>query len=99
MKGKRKNSLFLILIGIIIVIVSITLYIIFNPLNSKGDVRLNLFEQQWIEKNKNTIINVLMPTGVPIYSYEGEGVAFSFLVYFEGQTELEFNKTPYIIDE
>lgn len=99
MKGKKRSKLFFVLIAILIFAVSVTLYTIYNPLGSKGDVRLNLFEQRWIENNKNTIINVLIPNSVPLYSNEGKGIVFSFLEYFQNQTELEFNKTPYTLGE
>jgi hypothetical protein len=95
MKGQKRNNLLLIIALALILIASVTLYALFNPLGSKGDVRLNLFEQRWIESNKNKIINVLIPNNIPIYSDEGKGIVFSFLDYFEAQTELEFNKTPY----
>ncbi len=98
MKGQKKSKLFLIPIAILIVLASIALYVVFNPINSSNDVKLNIFEQRWIEQNKNTIINVFIPNGIPLYSKEGKGIVFSFLDYFQSETELEFNKTPYTID-
>lgn len=99
MKAKKKSKVLLIIFIICILIASVTFYIIFNPPGAKGEVRLNLFEQQWIQNNKNTVINVSIPNDIPLYSSEGKGLAFSFLDYFSTQTELEFNKTPYIIGE
>lgn len=99
MKIKKRNKLFFVSTVILIFIVSITLYMIYNPLATKGDVKLNLFEQRWIENNKNKIINIFIPNDIPLYSNEGKGIVFSFLDYFEEQTELEFNKTPYTIGE
>lgn len=99
MKVKKRSKVFLVLIALVIIIASITLYVIFNPLNSQGDVKLNIFEQRWIEQNKNNIINVYIPNEVPLYSSEGKGIIFSFLKYFEEQTELEFNKAPYTIGD
>lgn len=99
MKVKKRNKAFLISTVVLIFIVSITLYMIYNPLATKGDVKLNLFEQRWIENNKNKIINIFIPNNIPLYSNEGKGIVFSFLDYFEEQTGLEFNKTPYTIGE
>lgn len=95
MKNKKSNKIILIPIAIVIITISITLYIIFNPLGSNGDVRLNLFEGRWIESNKNKIINIEIPNTVPLYSEDGTGIIFSFLDYFQKQTELEFNKMSY----
>jgi diguanylate cyclase (GGDEF)-like protein len=97
MKVKKKHKLLIFGIALLIMIVSITLYAIFNPLGGKDGVKLTLFEQRWIESNKDKIINVSIPNGVPLYSNEGKGIVFSFLEYFEKQTELEFNKIPYVL--
>lgn len=99
MKSKKRNKVFLIPIVILVAIISVALYLLFNPIGAGGEVRLNLFEQRWIESNKNNVINVLIPNDVPLYSNDGKGIVFSFLDYFESQTELEFNKTAYTIGE
>jgi diguanylate cyclase (GGDEF)-like protein len=99
MKAKKRNKWLIIPVLLIFVIISIVLYAIFNPNNLKNGVSLNLFEQRWIEDNKNEIVNVSIPSNIPILNIEGSGIAFSFLDYFEKETELEFNKIPYIIGE
>ena len=95
MKSKKQSKIFLIPIAIVVIAISITLYILFNPLSSNGDVRLNLFEGRWIENNKNKIINVEIPNTIPLYSEDGTGIIFSFLDYFQKETELDFNKMSY----
>jgi GGDEF domain-containing protein len=72
---------------------------LFNPTQSTDGVKLNLFEQRWIESNRNTVINVQIPNGIPLFSNEGSGIAFTFLDYFETQTGLEFNKVAYTIGQ
>lgn len=99
MKTKKKNKWVIIPVILIFIIISIVLYAIFNPNNLKNGVSLNLFEQRWVEDNKNEIVNVSIPSNIPILNIEGSGIAFSFLDYFEKETELEFNKIPYIIGE
>jgi diguanylate cyclase (GGDEF)-like protein len=99
MKGKKRSKLFLIPIFVLISIVSITLYALFNSSDSNGEVKLDLFEQRWMENNKNNVIDVLIPNGVPLYTTEGKGIIFSFLQYFEDQTELELNKIAYTLGE
>jgi diguanylate cyclase (GGDEF)-like protein len=99
MKGKKRSNWSLVFIAILIMIVSIVLYNLFNPQSSNGEIKLNLFEQRWIQNNKNKVINVLIPNNIPLFSSEGTGVIFSFLEYLQDGTELDFNKTPYTIGE
>jgi diguanylate cyclase (GGDEF)-like protein len=99
MKGKKSSKWSYILLISFLVIASIILYNVFNSGVSDSDVSLNYSEQRWIQNNKNEIINIMIPNNVPIFSSEGKGAFFSFLDYFESRTELEFNKTPYVIGE
>jgi len=59
------------------------------------DSTLTIAEKQWIEDNKNNIIDLSLPTDIPVFSYEGEGVFFDFLSSIEEATGLEFNKLSY----
>lgn len=59
------------------------------------DSTLTAAEKQWIEDNKNNIIDISLPTEIPVFSYEGEGVFFDFLSSIESATGLEFNKLSY----
>ena len=96
MKGKKSTKWLIIVLAILIVTASIILYNTFNTEGPKDGVKLNLFEQRWIQNNKNKIINISIPNNIPVFSYEGSGIAFSFLNFFEEGTELELNKVPYI---
>lgn len=98
-KNRKNNKIFLILVTILILVISIILYTVFNPKVSKDGVNLNLFEQRWLEDNRKTVVNILIPNRVPLYSNEGSGIIFSFLTYFENETGLEFNKVAYNIGE
>jgi diguanylate cyclase (GGDEF)-like protein len=99
MKGKKSSKWSYILLISFLVIASIILYNVFNSGVSDSDVSLNYSEQRWIQNNKNKIINVLIPNDVPVFSSEGKGAFFSFVDYIESRTELEFNRTPYVIGE
>lgn len=59
------------------------------------DSTLTIAEKQWIEDHKNQVIDLSLPTDVPIFSYEGKGVFFDFLSSTEKATGLEFNKLSY----
>lgn len=62
------------------------------------DSTLTIAEKQWIEENKNNIIDLSMPTDIPVFSYEGKGVLFDFVDNIEKATGLEFNKLSYSLD-
>lgn len=60
---------------------------------------LNLFEKQWIENNKNKIIDMSIINDIPILSYNGEGIILDFLNSLNEETNLSFNKISYKINE
>lgn len=60
---------------------------------------LNLFEKQWIENNKNKIIDMSIVNDIPILSYNGEGLILDFLNSLNTGTNLSFNKISYKLDE
>lgn len=59
---------------------------------------LTILEKQWIEENKNHIIDLGMINGIPVFNYEGEGLLFEFIEDLETDTNLEFNKISYQVD-
>lgn len=86
-----KNKKFLIIVFVILIILGISGYFI---LKDDGE-NLTLFEKQWIEKNKNTLIDMSIISDVPVLSYNGEGVILDFLTSLNTETELSFNKISY----
>ena len=56
---------------------------------------LNLIEKQWIENNKNTVMDIGVINNVPIFNYNGAGVFFDFLENLERTTGLELNKVSF----
>lgn len=60
---------------------------------------LNLFEKQWIESNKNNVIDMSIVTDIPLLSYNGEGLIVDFLDSLKEQTNLSFNKVSYKLNE
>lgn len=56
---------------------------------------LTIIEKQWIEDNKNNIIDLGIVNNIPIFNYNGEGVIFDFIEDIESNTGLEFNKISY----
>jgi diguanylate cyclase (GGDEF)-like protein len=90
----RKKHIFLILF-LIIVLGLLGGGFYYYYLLQDQDSTLTIAEKQWIEDNKNTIIDLSVPMNIPIFSYDGEGVFFDFISDIENNTGLEFNKLSY----
>ena len=91
MKNKKK----FIIIGVIILVL-IAGFLIYHFLTKEDKVTtLNVFEKQWIESNKNNIIDMSIIDEIPILSYNGEGIIVDFLDSLNKETNLSFNKVSY----
>lgn len=55
---------------------------------------LTLVEKQWIESNKNKIIDFGIVNDIEVFTSEGKGLVFDFIMDLEEDTKLEFNKIP-----
>lgn len=86
---------------IIIVITALVLFFLGYYFLTKEDniTTLNLIEKQWIEKNKNKIIDMSIVSDIPVLSMNGEGIVLDFLNSLNEQTNLSFNKVSYKISE
>lgn len=90
-----KKKIF-ISIGIVIVLASIIGIVIFgNKLSNKNNYSLE--EQQWIENNKNNVVDMYIPSDIAIFSNMGEGLLFDFVSFLETDTGLTINTTAYKI--
>ena len=89
---KNKKKIFFIVIGIAI-IVFIALYAIINY--SEPNV-LNSQDKKWISDNGGKVIDVDVINNIPVYANNGSGVIFDFFDYLKKETNLEFNKVPYL---
>ena len=78
---------------IIVIIGSLSVYTVF--FKQDKDTTLTLIEKQWIENNKNHIIDLSIVNNIPIFNYNGTGILFDFIDELEEKTGLEFNKIPY----
>lgn len=89
MKNKK-----LVIIGIVLLIVLLLGgYFIFTK--EDKNTTLNLMEKQWIEKNKNTVMDIGVINDVPVFNYSGAGVFFDFLENLESTTGLALNKVSF----
>ena len=89
-----KKKLIIIIPVVVAVLVFLGLFIYFNY--EDDNTSLNVMEKKWISENKTSKIDIEVVNNIPIYAMSGEGVIFSFLQDFEEDTEMEFNKVPYL---
>ncbi len=91
MKNKK-----IIIISIVVILFLIIGFLIYNFLTKEDKITtLNLFEKQWIESNKNNVIDMSIVDGIPVLSYNGEGIIVDFLNSLNKETNLSFNKISY----
>lgn len=90
MKNKKRIVFLIIAIA---VIVFAGLYIIINY--TEPNI-LNSQDKKWISDNGGKVIDIDVINDIPVYSNNGSGVVFDFLDYMKNETNLEFNKIPYL---
>jgi diguanylate cyclase (GGDEF)-like protein len=93
---KNKKVVITSIIVVILLVVSLGVYYVFTK--EDKNTTLNLLEKQWIESNKNKVIDMGIINEIPVFNYNGEGIFFDFLNQLEKDTGLEFNKVSYTID-
>ncbi len=93
MKNKK-----LIIIPIIVVILGLVGFGLFYILNNEDEkTTLSLLDKQWIENNKNNIVDLSIFTGVSAISDNGTGLVFDFLNSLKNDTTVTFNNIAYQI--
>lgn len=69
-------------------------YVFFNHKDT-----LSISEKQWIDNNKNDIIDISVLNDVAAFTYNGNGVLFDFLNYVSKETNLGFNPSAFRISD
>lgn len=90
---KDKRIIAIVLAVVLTIISAVAVYTIF--FKQDKDTTLTMIERQWIESNKNKVIDLAIINQVPVVSYNGEGIFFDFLKSLEENTNLSFNKVAY----
>lgn len=90
---KKKRNIIIIIALVLILAITGVLYFVFT--NQDKDSTLTLVEKQWIESNKNKIIDFGIVNNIAILNNSGEGLLFDFFEAIEEDTGLEFNKISY----
>lgn len=89
----KNNKILITILLIIFIIAGSFFYFYFAKEDKKTTLTAN--ERQWIENNKNSLIDLSIPSDAPVLSKNGEGLIFDFLNDLEENTGLEFNKISY----
>lgn len=90
---KKKKSLIIIIGLFIALLLSIIIYYYFNKADS--NTTLTIIEKQWIDNNKNKVIDFGIANDIPIFNYNGNGIFLDFLDSLEETTGLELNRMSY----
>ena len=90
---KKKRNIIIIIAMVLILAITGVLYFVFT--NQDKDSTLTLVEKQWIESNKNKVIDFGIVNNIAILNNSGEGLLFDFFEAIEEDTSLEFNKISY----
>ena len=88
---KKKTIIIITLILVLLSLIGITSFVLTRQDNNT----LTILEKQWIQNNKNNMIDFSIENDIPIFSYDGEGLVYEFLDQLEKDTELGFNKIPF----
>lgn len=86
---KKRNIIIVIIVSLLLIIGGLVFSLLTK---SDKNTTLTILDKQWIESNKNKLIDIEIETDIPVFNYNGDGVFFDFLSSFEQNTGLEFNK-------
>ena len=90
------NKKKIIIISIVVILIGLLSFGIYSYFNKEDkNTTLTIVEKQWIESNKNNVIDLSIVNNIPIFNYNGKGVFFDFIDSLEKDTGLNFNKLSY----
>lgn len=93
---KKKNILILFIVLVALALIGFVYYIFTKE---DKDSTLNLLEKQWIESNKNEMIDFGLVNNIAILNYSTDSLIFDFIEDLEQTTGLDFNEVSYEYDE
>jgi len=86
-----------LIIIIPILIAIITFVLVYRYYNAEDKTTtLTISEKKWVQENSDTTVDFEVVNDYPLYGMNGEGVIFDFLLDFETNIGMEFNKIPYL---
>ena len=93
----NKKVLFVILGAITLMLAGFGTYYYFA--SEDKTTTLTKIEREWIQSNKQNLIDLGFSNDIPVLNYIGEGLVFDFFEDLEKNTELEFNRISYSYDD
>ena len=90
---KKKKWLILIILLIVGVIGGIYYY------KNRNTNKLTSLEQDWLEKNKNEVVDISFVNNIPVFNENGTGVLFKLSEQIKKDLGLELNPLPYNLDD
>ncbi len=94
--NKKSQKKLIILIISIAIILFIALFFVFYYRESS---LLTSSDKKWLSEYGEKVIDIDVINDIPVYGQNGNGVIFTFLDYITKETNLQFNKIPYLKEE
>ena len=92
---KKRGKIIILIITLLVIVSLFFLYYLFF----RNKQTLTIVEKQWIDNNKNDVIDVSILNSVPAFTYNGNGVVFDFLNYISRKTNLSFNPSAFKLSD
>ena len=89
MKEKNKKKKYLIIGSVGIAVIALVTLLIILFANSEDEY--SFLEKNWINSNVNNVIDINVPSDVPVFNSSGKGVFIDFINDFELDTNLSLN--------
>jgi len=73
---KNKKGIIIGIILVLIITVGVGIFLFFNK--EDKNTTLTIVDKQWIQNNKNNLIDIEITNDIPIFNYNGQGIFFDF---------------------
>ena len=92
MKNVKKNKKVIIIVSLLVLLTFAFLTI---SLFKNNENSLTLEENKWLDSNKYNVVDISVLNDIPILSYSGKGIVYSFFDYVTNKYSIKFNFVPY----
>jgi hypothetical protein len=93
----NKKIIFIIILAIALIGSGFGVYYYLS--SEDKNTSLTKIEKEWIENNKQNLIDLGVSNDIPVLNYVGEGLVFDYFTDLEKNTGLEFNRISYNISD
>lgn len=93
----NKKIIFIIILAIALIGSGFGVYYYLS--SEDKNTSLTKIEKEWIENNKQDLIDLGVSNDIPVLNYVGEGLVFDYFTDLEKNTGLEFNRISYNISD